>query len=331
MTTLWFLILCVISTSVPYEITRSKIYQDPELPQDELEARCRDKEGEICGYCKQMVTCDVSGPITTMCGKGTWCRTVPSGVETNAGCFSECPECECPSLGQDGRLFPDPLDPRTYFVCDDFALRGQRFYRCPPGSHFDAQSEACELDPPTTAAPSTTTANALTTATSTSSTSFFSTNPSSTPTPSSATASNTVGLTTSATVSPNACSPVTVNCTSEGEFLSPSNCQEYYNCEFDSSSGSYQPSCYRCLDGEAFYPGWGCQDPQHFDCGGMEGRFQEVSDCRKYHMCLLVGEIMYHEVITCPNGQGYDEVLGACAPAACADKCNSVSKVCDRE
>lgn len=101
-------------------------------------------------------------------------RSVPSGVETNAGCFSECPECECPSLGQDGRLFPDPLDPRTYFVCDDFALRGQRFYRCPPGSHFDAQSEACELDPPTTAAPSTTTANTLTTATTT--TSFFSTN-----------------------------------------------------------------------------------------------------------------------------------------------------------
>nr|XP_027233789.1 uncharacterized protein LOC113825181 [Penaeus vannamei] len=328
MATLWILVLCVISPSVSHKTTISKIYSDPELPQDELQAKCRDKEGEICGYCKQMVTCDASGPLPTMCGKGTWCRTVDSGVESNAGCFPECPECECPSVGQDGRLFPDPLDPRTYFVCDDFALRGQRFYRCPPGTHFDAQSEQCELDPPTTAVTFTTTSAA---SFSTSATSFFSTNPSRAPTSSPATTSNTVGLTTSTTVSPSACSPGTINCTSEGEFPFPSNCQEYYTCEFDSSSGSYQPSCYECPEGKALYPGWGCQDPQHFDCGGKEGRFQEVSDCRKYHVCLLVGEMMYHQVITCPNGQGYDEVLGACAPVACADKCIDVPRVYDRE
>ncbi|XP_042876849.1 uncharacterized protein LOC122256318 [Penaeus japonicus] len=329
MSTLWILVLCVASASVSHEIAISTNYNDPELPQDELQAKCRDKEGEICGYCKQMVTCDSSGPTSAMCGKGMWCRTVGSGVETNAGCFSECPECQCPEVGQDGRLFPDPLDPRTYFVCDKFALHGQRFYRCPPGTHFDAQSEACELDPPTTPALSTTTTTtaAHSTTTPTTTTSISSTNPSSpsaTPTLSTTTPSITIEPTTPATVSPGGCSSSTANCTSEGEFSFPLSCQEYYDCAYDSSSGSYRPSCYICPDEEAFYPGWGCQNPLHFDCGGKEGRFQEVSDCRKYHECILVGEVMYHEVIMCPSGQAYDEALGSCTSATCADKCTNV-------
>ncbi|ROT62375.1 hypothetical protein C7M84_019789 [Penaeus vannamei] len=121
-------------------------YEDPKLTGEEMAAKCSSAKGngsrEICGYCKELLSCAPGEvPGATFCGERAWCRMVSLEGESRAGCFPECPECECPSVGQDGRLFPDPLDPRTYFVCDDFALRGQRFYRCPPGTHFDAQSE----------------------------------------------------------------------------------------------------------------------------------------------------------------------------------------------
>ncbi|XP_042876851.1 uncharacterized protein LOC122256319 isoform X2 [Penaeus japonicus] len=130
----------------------ARAYKDPVIEDDEAIAKCEELDGEVCGYCKQVISCEFEGnnitTSNTMCNPGEYCLqfTDPANGRL-AGCFEECVDCQCP-IPYDSVLHPDMYDDRTYFTCNDYDTKGQRFYRCGTTQYFDPDLHAC-LDRPT--------------------------------------------------------------------------------------------------------------------------------------------------------------------------------------
>ncbi|XP_037789406.1 uncharacterized protein LOC119584839 [Penaeus monodon] len=137
----------------------ARAYEDPVIDGGEAIEKCDALTGEVCGYCKQIISCEGdSNDITTshtMCQPGEYCLQFTDPMNGRlAGCFEECVDCQCP-IPLDSVLHPDMYDDRTYFTCNDFETKGQRFFRCGTTQYFDPDLHACiERPPPTSCATS---------------------------------------------------------------------------------------------------------------------------------------------------------------------------------
>ncbi|KAK7069550.1 hypothetical protein SK128_024841 [Halocaridina rubra] len=122
-------------------------YSHPVISGDEAEQKCEGYPGNVCGYCKEVISCEGEGGAVNathmLCGDNEYClQSISDDGERLAGCFQNIKKCQCQDPAA-VELVSDKYDDRTYFRCDNSTSPPQQFYRCGPDYYFDPNSKNC--------------------------------------------------------------------------------------------------------------------------------------------------------------------------------------------